>query len=66
MNFINSLKETLDFYRGLILDAVEAELDDSQNWGSLRSRLLKLLGDRGLESKVLAIFKAFENGVNIQ
>ena len=47
--------EAISFYRGLILDAVENELSDTQTWPSTRSRLLKLLGDRGLEGKLREI-----------
>ncbi|MBL7672062.1 MAG: hypothetical protein JNM39_16360 [Bdellovibrionaceae bacterium] len=47
--------EAISFYRGLILDAVENELSETQAWPSTRSRLLRLLGDRGLEGKVREI-----------
>jgi hypothetical protein len=46
--------EIMDFYRGVILDAVEQEIGESCQWPFLRSRLLKALGDRGLVGKVLA------------
>ena len=46
--------EIMDFYRGVILDAVEQEIGESSQWPFLRSRLLKALGDRGLVGKVLA------------
>lgn len=50
------ITETMSLYRGLILDAVEIEMSDSKAWPTTRSRLLKLLGDRGLEGKLRAIF----------
>ncbi len=57
MNQIDQFKnqqitETMSLYRGLILDAVEVEMSDLRTWPTTRSRLLKLLGDRGLEGKL--------------
>lgn len=46
------LLETIEFYRGLVLDSVELELGESPQWKRLRSRLLKILGDRGLEGRI--------------
>lgn len=43
--------EIIDFYRGLILDAIEDGVEPDQ-WKRLRPRLLKALGDRGLEGKI--------------
>lgn len=53
----DNLRATIGLYRGLVLDACEAELVNQQQWAYLRSRLLKLLGDRGLEGKIFAILK---------
>lgn len=53
----DNLRATIGLYRGLVLDACEAELANQQQWSYLRSRLLKLLGDRGLEGKIFAILK---------
>ncbi|WP_413289303.1 hypothetical protein [Bdellovibrio sp. HCB337] len=47
------IKEIIDLYRSMILDAVEQELGDSPNWKFLRGRLLKALGDRGLEGRII-------------
>lgn len=49
------IKAILDFYRGLVLDAVESEITEIWRWRPLRSRLLKALGDRGLEGKLLEL-----------
>ncbi len=49
------IKAILDFYRGLVLDAVEPEITEIWRWRPLRSRLLKALGDRGLEGKLLEL-----------
>lgn len=53
----DNLRATIGLYRGLVLDACEAELANQQQWSYLRSRLLKLLGDRGLEGKIFSILK---------
>ncbi len=49
------LIEMLGFYRGLVLDACEQELGESPRWQVLRSRLLKIFGQRGMEEKILSI-----------
>jgi len=38
--------------RSRIIDSVEQEMSDSPRWPVLRSRILKYLGDRGLESRI--------------
>jgi hypothetical protein len=42
---LRELLEMLGFYRGMVLDACEQELGDSQRWEFLRSRLLKIFGN---------------------
>ncbi|MGE3758338.1 MAG: hypothetical protein AB7H97_11310 [Pseudobdellovibrionaceae bacterium] len=42
--------------RGFTLDIVELVLGDSPEWKMVRSRLLKIFGERGLEQRVLQIF----------
>ncbi len=49
------LLESLDFYRGLVLDSVEQELGGTEKWPYLRGRLLKALGDRGLAGRIREI-----------
>ncbi len=49
--------ETVNFYRGLILDLIEQELSESKNWSYVRSRLLKALGDKGLEGRLRSILE---------
>lgn len=53
----------VDFYRGMILDAVEAEVGELSNWKYLRGRLLKLLGHSGLEGKIQEILDEVHSGV---
>lgn len=50
-------KECVGFYRGMILDAVEMVLDGDPAWKQTRSMLLKLLGDQGLEKKMVDIIE---------
>lgn len=44
--------ETLGFYRGIILDLIEQELSEQKNWPYVRSRLLRALGEKGLEGRL--------------
>lgn len=56
MDLKQQIKAILGLYRGLLLDAVESEYGDNQvSWRFVRGRLLKLLGDRGLEAALLKI-----------
>jgi len=48
-----SIQRLLNLYRGQIIDSVEMHAGQSVFWPNLRSRLLNLLGDRGLQSAVL-------------
>lgn len=41
--------------RGFTLDVVELVIGDSPEWKMVRSRLLKIFGERGLEQKILEI-----------
>ena len=52
------LRDTVDFYRGLILDMVEQENGGSSSWSFLRGRLLKALGDRGLSGRITEVLNA--------
>lgn len=55
------LEEILDEVsrcRSRVLDDCELELGDSPRWKPLRARLLKVFGERGLEGKIVEIFKA--------
>lgn len=51
------LLDTLDYYRGIVLDSVEQECGDLPVWVRLRSRLLKAFGDRGLASRIRSIME---------
>ena len=54
--------EGLDFYRGLIIDAVEQEASNLASWPYLRSRLLKCLGEKGLEGFLKTIIADSQGG----
>ena len=41
--------------RGFTLDVVELVLGDSPEWKMVRSRLLRVFGERGLEQRVVQI-----------
>ena len=45
--------------RSRILDDCELELGDTPRWSPLRSRILKVFGQRGLEGKVREILNYF-------
>lgn len=55
--YLDEILETLDYYRGMALDAVEQEFGDSQSWPVVRSRLLKVFGDRGLANRIRSIMQ---------
>lgn len=48
--------------RGFTLDIVELVLGDSPDWKMVRSRLLKIFGERGLEQKILEIMSGDSDG----
>jgi hypothetical protein len=52
---LKELLEMLGFYRGMVLDACEQEMGESPRWAFLRSRLLKIFGQRGMEEKIIKI-----------
>jgi hypothetical protein len=49
--------KTLDLYRGLILDALELRLKERTDWKQIRSNMLKLLGNNGLEDRLRRIVR---------
>lgn len=42
----------LGFYRRLIIDSLEQDLIDSPNWKYVRGRVLRALGENGLEGQL--------------
>ncbi|MCX6118871.1 MAG: hypothetical protein NT027_15135 [Proteobacteria bacterium] len=58
--------EVIDFYRGIVLDLLQQELEGCDDWHYLRSRLLKAFGDRGLAGRLkqvlIAEFSEASNG----
>lgn len=51
------LKETLDFYRGMLLDSLDLLVGEKPEWPKVRSCVLKVFGDRGIESKMNELIK---------
>jgi hypothetical protein len=49
-------------YRCRVLSLIESHLGSSPNWKVIRSQLLGLFGDRGLEGDILKIFNDFHGG----
>lgn len=54
--------ESISYYGGLTLDLFEAQLGHTKEWPFIRSRLLKIFGDRGLKGRVEEIFDSNANG----
>lgn len=60
---LEQIHQTINFYRGLMLDLFEQELSDHAKWPFIRSRLLKILSpQRGLEAKIMSIISESDNG----
>jgi hypothetical protein len=55
MEKLQQITKQIELYRGLILDSVEAEMGGTPSWKYVRSRLLKYLGESGLQGKIEAI-----------
>ena len=51
--------EAIDYYRGILLDLWEQKLGGSSHWDDHRNRVLKALGDRGLQGRIRVIMKSF-------
>jgi hypothetical protein len=47
------VRQLLQLYRGQIIDSAELYAGNTELWTSLRSRLLNLLGEKGLERAIL-------------
>lgn len=54
---LDLILDAVNYCRGLIVDAVEFEHGDDPHWPQLRSRLLRALGDRGLEGRIAEIMQ---------
>ena len=49
-----NIQRLLHLYRGQIIDSVELYAGQSSYWQNLRSRLLNLLGEKGLQNAVMS------------
>lgn len=58
---LEQLLESVNFYRGVVLDSVEQELGDTPNWKFMRTRILRAFGDRGLEGRICRILEGTHN-----
>lgn len=50
-----NILDAINFCRGVVLDTFEVECGESNNWQSIRGRLLRCFGDRGLAGRVIEI-----------
>lgn len=53
-----ALMEAISRARAAILDTFELELGEASNWRTLRARVLRIFGERGLEGQIRAITSA--------
>ena len=62
------IQRAIGFCRGHILDSCELEIGGQPNWRFFRSRILKLLGESGLEGNIAEILNAsgldWDGGIN--
>ncbi len=54
------LLEAVSDCRASILFSAQAEVDDPRRWPLLRNQLLRALGDRGLEMRIIEILKRYD------
>lgn len=59
---LQELLAALALYRGLIIDAAELAVGNTAEWKTLRARLLRYLGERGLEERIRAIMNTQVEG----
>ena len=52
---LNETLKAVDFYRRIILDAVEPEFSGFGSWGRVRNTILHAFGDRGLSGRLREI-----------
>jgi len=58
----NEVLESVAYFAGLTLDVFEAQMGHTKEWPFIRSRLLKIFGDRGLKGRVEEIFNSNSQG----
>ena len=54
---VEKINKIVDLYRGFILDIVEQECGESPRWQFIRNRLLRYLGQSGLQGKLFSILE---------
>lgn len=56
------VNEILRTYQGLLLDVLEESFGQDKSWQSIRSRVLRLLGDNGLGKRIRELVTSSECG----
>jgi hypothetical protein len=59
---VDQLFQAIDLARTAIIDTVALELEDNPHWESVRNRLLRIMGDRGLEGQVRSLLGMPQKG----
>lgn len=57
-NKIIEIERIIEWYRSVILEAVEEEYGTTDGWPGIRRKLLRALGDRGLDGKMKHLLTA--------
>lgn len=62
MNLVSQTLEIVQLYQSLVMDMAQHELEDapSPSWASLRPRLLKAFGDRGLKNRLQVLIEEYQ------
>ncbi|WP_413569179.1 hypothetical protein ACLWBD_00460 [Bdellovibrio sp. HCB117] len=55
------IEEAIQECRSIVLHTIQFELNDSPHWHSIRSRILRAFGDKGLSARVQKIFAEKDN-----
>jgi hypothetical protein len=64
---LEKILQSIDLTRSIILDSVEQEITDLHSWKHLRARLLRALGESGLEGRLRTILsQALTNAQQMQ
>jgi hypothetical protein len=58
--------DAVDLCRAGVLDTFELELGDNTNWQSIRARLLRSFGDRGLVGRIHEIMESEFKGGSLE
>ncbi len=60
---LERVEDTLNFYRGTILDLVACRMEGDPGWPALRSLILRAFGDRGLSKRLRTLIFGYANAI---